>query len=101
MAHPGNKIKLAPVSESVERRELRIAVAVVEDQPSSVARERCQVRGHRVHQRLDVRPSFLINVEGQVGRRSSEEAGAVGQLFTRKQFINREDICCHLVEFDV
>jgi hypothetical protein len=25
----------------------------------------------------------------------------VGQLFTRKQFINCEDIRCHLVEFDV
>ena len=30
-----------------------------------------------------------------------ERSQFVGQLFTRKQFINREDIRCHLVEFDV
>ena len=92
MAHSWDEIELTPlrhgveapvcsrhilvVFERVERREPRIAIAVVEDQLPSVRGEGRQIRGHRIHKRLAGRQSFLINVHCHVRRRRPENAGS-------------------------
>src|SRR5450631_2108316 len=92
VAHPGNEIELAPlgygveaavssghilvIAECSERRKPRVAIAVVEDQFSSVRREGRQVGGHRVHERLDGRKSFLINIHRHVSGRRSKNTGS-------------------------
>src|SRR5450631_348732 len=92
MGHPRNKIKLAPliysfepavggshvlvVIESIERREPGIAIPVVEDELATVGGESCQVGGHGRDQRLDAGESFLIDIQGEISRRRSEDTGA-------------------------
>ena len=60
----------------VERREPRIAVAVIEDELPSVRGECGQIRGHRIHKRLAGRQSFLIDVDCHVRRRRPENTGS-------------------------
>src|SRR5438045_200697 len=104
MRHPGYEVELAPlrdffqtavdsghvfvISESVERRKPRIAVAVIEHQLPLMCGKSRQVRGHGISQRLTARQRFFLDIhfhrswcrseDARPWRENSTDAAAAG-----------------------